>query len=183
MGNRGILHDADKQIVRPWKLTAWLICRLEFNGRRRTVFSPGRYSELFFLDEATAFAAGHRPCGECRRERYREFKTAWLAANSTDDTEPSIKLIDRQLQAERVGPTRTKRTFEAEWPSLPDGTMIVVGGEPYLIWERRPWRWSFTGYTPTDLASGIADVLTPLSIVEVFRRGLVPQVHGSAIGR
>jgi hypothetical protein len=76
MGNRGILHDAQRQIIAPWKHKAWVTCQLEFQGRRRAIFSPKNYSELFFFDEATAFSAGHRPCAECRRARYKAFKEA-----------------------------------------------------------------------------------------------------------
>ena len=81
MGNRGILHDDEKRIVAPWRLKRWITCALTFRGRKRQVFAPHRYSELFFLDEATSFAAGHRPCAECRRERYNEFRAAWFEAN------------------------------------------------------------------------------------------------------
>src|ERR1700743_3660322 len=81
MGNRGQLHNEQRQIVRPFKLKAWLTCLLQFNGRKREVMSPQRYTELFFLDEATAFAAGHRPCFECRRKDYDLFKSFWLQGN------------------------------------------------------------------------------------------------------
>jgi hypothetical protein len=103
MGNRGVLHDATRQIVRPWRLKAWILCRLEFKGRRRRVFAPARYSELFFLDEATAFAAGHRPCAECNRERFNQFKRAWRSGARAAE-------IDAALHAERIagGATRVR---------------------------------------------------------------------------
>src|SRR4051794_26424644 len=77
MGNRGVLHDADARIVRRWQGKRWIACVLEFKGRWRPVMAPGRYTELFFLDEATALAAGHRPCAECRRRRFDEFRDTW----------------------------------------------------------------------------------------------------------
>lgn len=86
MGNRGILHDDGNRIVRPWAHKAWVTCLLEFNGvKRPKPFSPGNYSELFFMDEATAFAAGHRPCAHCQRARHREFKDSWVRANGADE--------------------------------------------------------------------------------------------------
>jgi hypothetical protein len=99
MGNRGILHD-EQQIVRPWKHKAWVTCQLLFNGRQRKVFGPGTYSELFFLDEATALSAGHRPCGECRRQRFNEFKATWTQANT--EGKATVADIDRQLHQERA---------------------------------------------------------------------------------
>src|SRR6202451_2054834 len=77
MGNRGVLHDAEGRIKRVWQLKRWIVCVLEFRGRKRQVMTPGRYTELFFLDEATALAAGHRPCAECRRQRFNAFRDAW----------------------------------------------------------------------------------------------------------
>jgi hypothetical protein len=88
LGNRGILHNEKKKIIAPWRHKAWVTCQLEFKGRKRQIFSPGSYSELFFLDEVTAFAAGHRPCAECRRDRYNEFKAAWLAMNLPGSSVP-----------------------------------------------------------------------------------------------
>src|SRR5271165_1152863 len=81
MGNRGNLHNAEGHIKRTWQVKRWLVCLLEFKGRKRTVMRPGFYTELFFLDEATALAAGHRPCAECRRERYNDFRKAWQSSH------------------------------------------------------------------------------------------------------
>ncbi|HEV2353312.1 MAG TPA: hypothetical protein VGR89_03670 [Puia sp.] len=81
MGNRGVIHDGQRNIIRPWKLKAWLTCQLVFKDRHRQVMAPDRYTELFFLDEATAFSAGHRPCAECRRSAFNRFKMAWIVAN------------------------------------------------------------------------------------------------------
>src|SRR5580700_10941689 len=109
MGNRGVLHDESGAIRRMWQLRRWLLCRLEFRGRKRVVMAPGRYSELFFLDEATGLAAGHRPCFECRRRSFVSYADAW-ASGSPGEARPTASAIDERLQAERVGPNRSKRT-------------------------------------------------------------------------
>src|SRR5262249_30593666 len=114
MGNRGVLHDAGGRIKRAWQLKRWIVCVLQFRGRKRTVRSPGRYTELFFLDEATALAAGHRPCAECRRERFNAFRKAWRSAFTAADE------IDQQLHGERIGPDRSKRLFQASLDELPN---------------------------------------------------------------
>lgn len=104
MGNRGILHNDEKELVSTSKIKGWVTCRLEFKGRKRELMAKGRYTELFFFDEATAFAAGHRPCAECRRERYKEFKSKWLEANGTllggDST--AIGEIDKIIHKQRI---------------------------------------------------------------------------------
>lgn len=95
MGNRGILHDDRNRIVRPWAHRAWVTCLLEFNGIKRSrPFSPGNYSELFFIDEATAFSAGHRPCAHCQRLRHREFKDAWVRANVAEEFRAATLMPD-----------------------------------------------------------------------------------------
>jgi hypothetical protein len=107
-GNRGVLHDSDGRLVRAWGVTRWIACRLEFKGRRRELLRPGRFTELFFVDEATALAAGHRPCAECRWGDFLQLRSAWA------ETHPGASLladyIDRVLHAERIGPEGTKRT-------------------------------------------------------------------------
>lgn len=130
LGNRGILHDANRNIVTAWKHKSWITCQLTFRGRRRQVFAPNRYSELFFLDEATAFAAGHRPCAECRRERYMEFKAAWLEANvGLSSKSLPIAEIDKQLHSERTRRGGGKVTYKADFNSLPPGTFIERDGK------------------------------------------------------
>src|SRR5258708_2471220 len=116
MGNRGRLHDGSGQIRRSWQVKRWLLCRLEFNGRHRAVMAPDHYTELFFLDEATGLAAGHRPCFECRRKSYNDFVDAWATGNAHDlgEGRPTATSIDESLHAERVGPDRSKRTFTAK---------------------------------------------------------------------
>ena len=104
MGNRGILHNDEQQVLRPFKLKAWLTCNLQFRGRKRQVMAPNRYTELFFMDEATSFAAGHRPCFECRRIDYNHFKTLWLKGNPEYEfnEKTSIQKIDAILHQERM---------------------------------------------------------------------------------
>src|SRR5690349_3427993 len=122
LGNRGVLHDAAGQVVRPWQVKRWLVCVLEFRGRQRTVMAPGRYTELFFLDEATALAAGHRPCAECRHARFLEFCRAWGVTHPGHRLRrPTADEIDTRLHAERVGPDRGKRSHAATLDELPDG--------------------------------------------------------------
>ena len=121
MGNRGVLHDAGGRIQRPWRLRRWILCVLEFKGQHRTVMSPNRYTELFFLDGATGLAAGHRPCSECRRARFVAFRDAVAAGNTsgTSGVPTTASMIDDRLQAERLGPGRSKRTFTAKLDDLP----------------------------------------------------------------
>ena len=140
MGNRGgCLHDAERRLVRQWAGRAWITCRLEFKGNRRTVMTPGLYTELLFLDEATALAAGHRPCAECRRDDYRRFKALFadaLAARAvTIKTAPDM---DAVLHAERLSPQRT----EAEARDLPDGVMVALEGEAWLKWGNALHAWT-----------------------------------------
>jgi hypothetical protein len=172
MGNRGVLHDASKRIVRPWRLKAWIVCRLEFKGRRRAVFSPGRYSELFFLDEATAFAAGHRPCAECNRARFNELRQAWAPGTRAGD-------IDRALHEERF-----VRTYEAALHDLPDAVMVERDGSAHLILGGALLPWSFAGYgAPVDSrADTRVSVITPRSMVRAIAHGFKPQIHPSAYG-
>jgi hypothetical protein len=185
LGNRGKLHDDEKRIVRNWERKQWITCSLEYQGIRREVFSKGSYSELFFLDEATALSAGHRPCGDCRRERLKEFKLRWQQANSDPGDVASIKVeqIDNQLHEERTRRNLTKVTYTEKLSELPDGAFISIDGIALLKWNRKLFEWSATGYLerldvlPDDL---VVDVLTPKSVVGAIKAGYVPQVHHSA---
>ena len=173
MGNRGVLHDASKRIVRQWRLKAWILCRLQFKGRRRPVFAPARYSELFFLDEATAFAAGHRPCAECNRERFNVFKRAWPGGTTAAE-------IDRALHAERIAGGE-KAVHEARLAELPDGVMIERDGAALLVRGDALLPWSFTGYgARLPRRGGTVRVLTPRPMVRAIAQGLAPQLHPSA---
>ena len=183
LGNRGILHDGKKEIVAQWRTKAWITCQLAWKGRKRTIMSPGSYTELFFLDEATAFSAGHRPCAECRRERFKEFKSSWIAANSEviASPDPPISTIDSIIHAERMLRGGKKVTYEAELGALPDGTMVEVDGTAHLIWQKLLLKWSFAGYTEVEeLLPRRVQVLTPASIVRILSGGFRPQVHESA---
>jgi hypothetical protein len=134
MGNRGRLHDEEGRLRRPWQVKRWLLCRLEFNGRRRVVMAPDRYTELFFLDEATGLAAGHRPCFECRRKSYNAFVDAWARGNGlgVGDQRPTAASIDERLHQKRIGPGRSKRTFRASIDDLPDGVFVTPGKDGVL---------------------------------------------------
>jgi hypothetical protein len=190
MGNRGRLHDSDRRIVRrvAGGYRAWVTCRLAFRGRHRTVMAPNRYTELFFLDEATALAAGHRPCAECRREDYRRFKATWLLANGDRGfgSDVPVGAIDRELHRDRLDPDGRRRTYLAEVGSLPDGAFVAPpdGAEALLVWRGRLAPWSPTGYGP--LRSSPPDewvrVLTPRSTTATIAAGYAPGLHSSLAG-
>jgi hypothetical protein len=141
MGNRGVLHDGEGRIRRSWQVKRWLLCLLEFKGRKRQVMTPDRYTELFFLDEATGLAAGHRPCWECRRTAFNAFWRAWRAGNPGGSAEElTAAALDNQLHAERVASDRSKATFGAPLDELPDGVFVRLwewGEEPHLLWRGR----------------------------------------------
>jgi hypothetical protein len=187
MGNRGRLHDAEGRIRRPWQVRRWLLCLLEFRGRHREIMAPNRYTEPFFLDEATGLAAGHRPCCECRRGRFLAFRDAWVAGDREINGPEAIRaaVIDDRLHAERVGPDRSKRTYTADIHELPDGVFVDLGGPDggaHLIWGGDLLAWSPGGYTSRRPrpSGGMVTVLTPRSTVAVIRAGYVPEVHRSA---
>jgi hypothetical protein len=187
MGNRGILHDDEKRIVVPWRLKRWITCALSFRGRKRQVFAPRRYSELFFLDEATSFAAGHRPCAECRRTRYEEFRAAWIEANSNRAALKKVGAddIDNVLHAERAVRGGGKKPWQTDSAALPPGTFIEHRDRAHLFWRDRLWPWTFAGYEDSvsmSTAAAEVTVLTPQSIVRVLESGFTPQVHPSAGG-
>ncbi len=184
MGNRGILHDADQQIRREWAHQHWVTCLLEFRGiqRAKPFSTSDNYSELFFLDEATAFAAGHRPCHHCQRERSAAFKTAWTRGNAPDAGFVSMQDIDRALHRERVDRSRGKVTFERALESLPPGTMFEHQQQAFVASPRGFLPWSFSGYgstTAIPLQTPVK-VLTPVSVVRAFATGFVPKLHASA---
>ncbi|MFO1225293.1 hypothetical protein [Roseateles sp.] len=183
MGNRGILH-VGQEIVRPWATKAWVTCVLDEKFQKRKPFSPGTYSELFFLDEATAFAAGHRPCRVCQRQRHDHFNTAWTAANASvaAGTRLPIADIDKALHGERTEPGKGKRTYTVALADLPLGAFFEHAGQARLVWSTGLLVWSFTGYTPGAplAADAQVEVLTPRSIVQSFRGGFRPCVHKTA---
>jgi hypothetical protein len=179
MGNRGVLHDDRGAIRRAWALRRWILCVLQFKDRKRTVMTPGRYTELFFLDEATGLAAGHRPCAECQRQRFRAFRAAWSAGNR-HRTEPSAEKLDDRLHAERVSGGEKVR-FTADLDKLPDGVFVTLTEDDtaWLLWRGELLAWTPGGYrqrVPRP-ASARVSVLTPASTVEAIRAGYEPQVH------
>lgn len=176
LGNRGVLHDAEGAIRRNWKVKAWIACRLAFKGRHRQVMTPNRWTELFFLDEATALSAGHRPCFECRREDAQRFKAAWLAGQGRQD-DPPVGEIDAVLHAERLG---AGRRWQSQLDWLPDGAMIERDGAAWLWWRGALWPWSFAGYgAPKVNHLAEVAVLTPRSIVAALACGYRPAAHAS----
>ncbi len=183
-GNRGCLHDESGRIRRRYAVKRWLACRLEFKGwLRRPLLQPGRFTELFFLDEATAFAAGHRPCALCRREDYERFTAIWRELHPG---RVGADAIDDRLHAERVDPaTRAHRLHSAPADPLPNGAFLLVAGMPHVVAGGRLLRWTPSGYgDPRALAAGArAPLITPPSLVAVLEsgwQGAVPLLHPSA---
>lgn len=182
MGNRGGVIHSNREIVRPFKSRRWITCLLEFKGRHRIVMTERRYTELFFLDEAVAFAAGHRPCAECRRERFNAFKEAWRRLNCKDDL-PRADGMDLVLQEARIADRRTKVTYQAPLHTLPDGAFVQIEDRPYLVWGESLFLWTPEGYqsTAAGAKNKMATVLTPEPIVGCFRNGYKPEIHSSAL--
>ncbi len=180
MGNRGLLHNEQQQIQRPFRLKAWITCILEFKGRKRSVMSPGLYTELFFLDEATSFSAGHRPCFECRRPDAVRFKSFWLSGNPEYgfDAKTPIGQIDAVLHRERLTDDGSKRVYPALAADLPNSSFVVYKDLPHIVVNRLVYPWSPQGYGEGSVppAGDHLQVLTPRSIVKTFRAGYVPQM-------
>jgi hypothetical protein len=178
MGNRGCLHDDGGNIRRRYALKRWIYCLLEFKGRRRELMQPGQYTELFFLDEPTALSAGHRPCAECQRTRFNEFRTHWPAAAELDGP-LRADAIDGVLHRERIGEGGRKVTFNARLADLPDGVMLAggEGEQPLLLWEGALHRWTPRGYADGRRGSPSerVEVLTPQTVVEVLASGFSVQ--------
>ncbi|WP_372426095.1 hypothetical protein [Salinarimonas chemoclinalis] len=192
MGNRGCLHDAERRIgTARWRSRAWIACLTAFAGRRRALMQPGRYTELFFLDEATAFAAGHRPCAECRRADWRRFAAAWRAGNGLPPDAPlRAGEVDRVLHEARVDPrTRAQLRTPARLGDLPDGAMVVLNekeaeaGDGARLWRGgRLAPWSHAGYGPPRPADPARTVLslTPAPVLRAFAAGYAPDLHETA---
>ena len=185
LGNRGILHDDDKNIVKPWAHKNWVTCELSFKGIKRELFGPNSYSELFFLDEATALAAGHRPCAHCRRQRYNEFKRFWgiaIGLLDIDTASVSSQEIDKRLHSERASRSREKILFNEKISEVPEGALIALGDEVYLVWGGHIHKWSHHGYSSAQqLPSNnqVVQVITPQTIVQMYKVGFKPLVHAS----
>jgi hypothetical protein len=180
MGNRGVIHNVEQQIVRPYRLFAWITCKLEFKGRKLPLMDDKRNTQLFFLDEATALSAGHRPCAECRREDYNRFKELWLKGNPEYgfDKKTSIQQIDTVLHGQRLTGDNSKVIYEEKLSSLPDGIFVLFDDHPHLLNKRQLYPWTPSGYEQ-PLAVNPANkisVLTPKSTVNAIRMGYVPQM-------
>jgi len=182
-GNRGIIHDpATKTLTRRWASQAWLVCVCEFKGRRREVTGGRSWTELFFLDEATALAAGHRPCFYCRRDDANRFRAAWKAGNGTANV--LAREIDTVLHRERLSEGR-KRLHPLPGPigRLPDGAIVRKENETYLIVQGRALSWSPAGYRPAQDQISNAMLLTPPSTLRALSAGYKPVLHPSATQR
>jgi hypothetical protein len=183
MGNRGCLHGHGRDLgVSRWRSKLWICCALEWTDVRRDPMPPGRWTALFFLDEATALAAGHRPCGYCRRRDFAQFAETWRAA-SRPERRPRALQMDSVLQAERVDRLRRQVIHHREPGDLPDGVMIQAAGRTGLLLAGRLLPWSFHGCgAPAEVAAcAPVKVLTPPSIVAALAAGYRPLVHPSAL--
>ncbi len=190
MGNRGgCLHNEQQELITSYTNKHWIICKTEYKDRNRTVMSPGLYTELFFLDEATALAAGHRPCYQCSYQDFKEFQRLWATANPAEalyNPEPKVDVIDDVLHRERLTTARLKAnmekvTYEAQLADLPDGTFVIWGdeSEAHLVLDKWLLRWTFEGYAepiarPTEVE---VKVLTPQSIVKTLKQGYKPAIQ------
>ena len=180
-GNRGIIHDpATKTLTRRWASQAWLTCLCEFRGRRREVMGGRSWTELFFLDEATALSAGHRPCFFCRRDDANRFRAAWEEGNGFRRV--LARAIDAVLHRERLSGAK-KRLHAVQMPleELPDGAMLQRGAESFLIVQGRALLWSPAGYRKAPNAIKDAMLLTPPSTLRALVAGYRPLLHESAL--
>lgn len=189
-GNRGCLHDDEGRLgTARWRSKAWIACLLAFRGRQRAPMPPGAWTALFFLDEATAFAAGHRPCAQCRHGDFRRYVDAWRTGHGlAADAPMRAAEIDAALHAARIEPfTRRQRRDRAPLEALPEGTMIVHpqrAETPALWWGGALRSWSFEGYgAPETIDAGmVVDVITPAPTRAAFSGGYRPQVQLAAGG-
>ncbi|MYE00634.1 MAG: hypothetical protein F4Y03_05050 [Alphaproteobacteria bacterium] len=174
MGNRGILHDEHRRLGRRrWTNKAWICCLTEFRGRRRQVMAPGRYTELFFLDEAVALAAGHRPCFECRREAAKAYSACWGGNPRASD-------MDRVLHGERLD-GRRRRIHACDIAALPDGAFVSRDGAAWLVRGSALLRYTPAGYdSVVARPAGQAELLTPPSTLRALSAGYAPLLHPTA---
>jgi hypothetical protein len=183
MGNRGCLHGPDRRLgTTRWRSKLWICCVLDWRGRRRDPMPPGRWTALFFLDEATALAAGHRPCGYCRRPAYLAYAEAWRTARGLAER-PRAGEMDARLHAERVDSrSRRQRTHRVAAAELPGGVLVRHDGAAGLLAGGLVLPWSFAGYLPpVPVRPGaVLDVLTPPSSVAAIAAGYRPLLHPSA---
>lgn len=183
-GNRGIIHDpATKTLLtRRWSSKAWLVCECEYRGRRKEVMANSSWTELFFLDEAVAFAAGHRPCFFCRREAANRFRSCWVSAKG--EAVPSAAAIDATLHTERLERGRKRlHPITLLLEELPDGAVVAVGREAYTLRAGLAHRWTKEGYAPPQRLVSADWLITPPSTVLTLRAGYRPVFHPSIEAR
>lgn len=182
MGNRGVLHE-NGRIFRLSMHRGWITCLLDFEGVRRTIMSKKSYTELFFIDEATAFSAGHRPCYDCQRERFHEFRNCWIASNGKrlGMHNPTMAEIDKVLHQERINWLDEKVTYTDNALNVAGGAFVELAGKSYLKWDGGYYEWTPAGYSSRISIPNRQKVvvLTPKSIVRCFKYGFVPETHQS----
>jgi len=187
-GNRGCIVDDAEQVVRHHASGLWITCVTAFKGRRYALARPNRWTPIFFLDDAVALAAGHRPCGYCRRDDYHAYRDAVTAGLGRADP-LKASALDRRLVAERLRRGRgidraaDRKRWPAPYGELPDGAIVVVDGHAHLVCDDGWWRpFSFEGWGPPTRRPlrGEADVLTPPTSVLALANGFVPVLHPSA---
>ncbi|AVA26008.1 hypothetical protein [Rhizobium sp. NXC24] len=177
-GNRGIIHDpATKTLLnKRWSSTAWLVCTCEYKGRRRDVMANRSWTELFFLDEAVALAAGHRPCFFCRRDVAKAFRAAWAGARG--QAEPSVAVMDAVLHGERMDRGRKRiHPLPGQLSELPNGTVVVASGSACTIADGHAYRWTEHGYEPPQTLMHAEGMLTPPSTFMALQAGYRPILH------
>jgi hypothetical protein len=179
-GNRGIIHNPVTKTLlnRRWASKAWIVCSLEYKGRRREVMAGRSWTELFFLDEAVALAAGHRPCFVCRREAAEQFRKSWASAKG--ELHPSARSIDSVLHRERLERGR-KRLYSVHGSptALPDGVMVVVAGSAFTLHSGLAYKWTDEGYRSPEPLNHADVLLTPPSSVMALGWGYRPVLHPS----
>lgn len=180
-GNRGIIHGPDRMLAtKRWSHKAWICCELHWQGRKRQVMTGRNWTELFFLDEAVAMSAGHRPCGYCRRAAYVRFVDAWEAATGL---RPKAPEMDAALHPARVTRDRSQVTHQARIATLPAGAMILHDNAPHLVCAHvlRPYAPNGYGAQVPRARCGDVTVLTPAPMVAVLDNGYRPVLHSTGI--
>lgn len=190
-GNRGIIHDAETRSLlnKRWATKAWITCALDFKDVRRVPMGRNRpggktgWTELFFLDEVTALAAGHRPCFYCRRERAKAYSQAYSSAFRADD--PKVPEIDERLHLDRLASGGAPVELDRQGLHLlPEGAMFSDGASDYAVCDGKALRWSFGGYDAALNFDEFGDeemcIITPATTLTVLGAGYRPQWHPSA---
>ena len=178
MGNRGIIHDPATRtlLARRWATKTWIVCACEYKGAHRAVMGTRSWTELFFLDEATALAAGHRPCFACRRAAAERFRAAWAQGNGVDP--PSAAAMDAVLHAERLdGRAKRLHLLSGRMDELPDGAMVSAGEDAYVIAGKAVFRWTPAGYRAASAPPENVRLLTPPSTLRALAAGYRPVLH------